>query len=86
MTMGHWKLVMILCAKIIKKELEEVINLKTYSDGKLNETDEGDLKIAIYSKDGKVIINFGKDLSWLGFDKKSLRLFIDGLEKQYKKI
>ncbi len=78
MTMGHWKLVMILCAKIIKKELEEVINLKTYSDG--------NLKIAIYSKDGKVIINFGKDLSWLGFDKKSLRLFIDGLENQYKKI
>lgn len=59
---------------------------KTYSDGKLNNNDEGDLKIAVFIKDGRLIIDFGKDLSWLGFDKKTLRAFIDGLENKYKQI
>lgn len=60
--------------------------MKTYSDGKLNDNDEGDLKIAVYIKDNRVIIDFGKDLSWLGFDKNGLRNFIDGLENKYKEI
>lgn len=57
-----------------------------YPDGKLNSNDEGALKIATYVKDGRVIIDFGKDLSWLGFDKQTLRAFIDGLENKYKEI
>jgi len=62
------------------------MNMKTYSDGKLDETDEGDLHIATYLQDGRLIINFGKSLKWLGFDKDSLRQFIDGLEDTYKKM
>lgn len=58
----------------------------SYSDGKIDETDEGDLRIATYIKNGKAMIDFGKDVSWLGFDKKSLRAFIDGLEEKYKKL
>ena len=57
-----------------------------YPDGMLNGGDEGVLQIAIYIKDKRVIIDFGKDLSWLGFDKESLRAFIDGLENKYKQI
>lgn len=57
-----------------------------YPDGKLDQSDEGDIRIASYIKDGRLIIDFGKDLSWLGFDKETLRNFIDGLEAQYKKL
>ena len=60
--------------------------MKAYSDGKLNSNDEGDLKMAVFIKENRVIIDFGKDLSWLGFDKKSLRNFIDGLEDKYKQL
>jgi len=55
-----------------------------YPDGKLNSNDEGQLRIATYVKDGRVIIDFGKDLSWLGFEKETLKAFIDGLQKQYE--
>jgi len=60
--------------------------MKTYSDGKLNKNDEGDLQIAVYVKDGRIVVDFGKNLSWLGFDKVSLRNFINVLEDGYKKI
>lgn len=43
-----------------------------YPDGKLNQGDEGTLKIATYTKDNRVIMDFGKDLSWIGFDKETL--------------
>lgn len=33
--------------------------MKTYSDGKLNKNDDGDLKIATYIKDGRMIVDFG---------------------------
>lgn len=57
-----------------------------YPDGKLNNNDQGELRIATYAKDGRVIIDFGKDLSWVGFDKETLKAFIDGLQKQYEKL
>lgn len=57
-----------------------------YPDGMISKDDDGALKIATYIKDGRVVIDFGKDLSWLGFDKQTLRAFIDGLEDKYKKI
>lgn len=57
-----------------------------YPDGKLNKYDEGQLKIACYIKDNRIIIDFGKELSWLGFDKNTLRNFIDGLENKYKEL
>lgn len=57
-----------------------------YPDGKINNNDEGALRIAIFIKDDRLIIDFGKDLSWLGFDKNTLRSFIDGLESNYKKL
>lgn len=57
-----------------------------YPDGMISKDDEGVLEIKTYIKDGRVVIDFGKDLSWLGFDKQTLRAFIDGLEDKYKKI
>lgn len=40
-----------------------------FPQGKLNKNDEGELRMAIYVKNGNVIIDFGKDLSWIGFGK-----------------
>lgn len=57
-----------------------------YPDGMLSKDDEGTLQIATYIKDERVIVDFSKDLSWLGFDKKTLRAFIDGLENKYKQL
>lgn len=60
--------------------------MREYPDGKLNNSDEGQLRMRVYKENGRVMIDFGKDLSWLGFDKKTLRDFIDGLEEQYKNL
>jgi len=60
--------------------------MEKYPDGKIHQSDEGVLRMAVLIKDGKVIVDFGKDLSWLGFDKQSLRAFIDGLENKYKEL
>jgi len=38
-----------------------------FPEGKLTETDEGEIKIAIGNKNGKVIIDFGSPVTWIGF-------------------
>lgn len=39
--------------------------------GKITENDEGELKIAIGVKDNTIIVDFGKQVCWLGLDKQS---------------
>ena len=39
---------------------------KQYPEGKLNESDEGEIAIAIGIEGDNVIINFGKLVAWLG--------------------
>lgn len=60
--------------------------MKTYSDGKLNKSDEGDLQIGLYIENGRVILNFGKDLSWIGFDKETLKSLIMAFQDKYEQI
>ena len=38
--------------------------------------DEGDIGIACYVKDNVLIINFNKDLSWIGLEKPQVEQFI----------
>jgi len=52
------------------KKLEE-LNEKlgatgNFPHGKLTEKDEGEIRFAITSKDGRVVIDFGQDITWLG--------------------
>ncbi len=42
---------------------------KKYPRGKLSDSDEGALAIEIKVKDKTVVIDFGKDISWIGMDK-----------------
>lgn len=60
--------------------------INKYPDGKLNSSDDGQLRMAIYTEGGRLIVNFGKELSWIGFDKVTLRNFIDGLEDKLKEL
>lgn len=51
------------------KELARQLELgptNHYPEGALNETDEGELKLAIGIEDGKVVLNFGKPVAWIG--------------------
>lgn len=44
-----------------------------FPQGKLREDDEGEIRIAIGHQDGKVIMNFGKQTVWIGFDSRQAR-------------
>lgn len=39
-----------------------------YPQGALTKDDEGELRFAIGQKDGKVVVDFGKPVAWIGFD------------------
>lgn len=41
--------------------------------GKLTPSDEGELKLAIGRKDGKVVLVFGKPVAWIGFTAEQAR-------------
>jgi hypothetical protein len=49
--------------------------MNNYPRGKLSADDEGELTIAIYERDNTIIIDFGKDISWLGLSKKEAQEF-----------
>ena len=57
-----------------------------HPDGKINPEDQGPLLAAMYIERGRLVINFGKSLTWLALGKESLRVFIDRLESQYNKM
>src|SRR5215472_4856871 len=40
----------------------------TFSRGKVNESDEGDLRLACFAREGTVFIDFGKPTAWIGMD------------------
>jgi len=37
-----------------------------FPEGKIHDSDEGEIRFAVGSKDGNVIIEFGKPVAWLG--------------------
>lgn len=38
-----------------------------FPEGKMNQDDEGELQLGIKIIDGRIVINFGKPVAWLGF-------------------
>lgn len=60
--------------------------MEKYPDGKLDNTDEGALSVFLTIHEGRLIFDFGKELSWIGFDKKSARALIDLMEKKYQQL
>ena len=61
---------------------EELGPTNEFPQGKLNDTDEGELKLAIGEEGGKVIIHFGTTVSWLALDKEKAYEFAELIKKR----
>lgn len=49
-------------------EMEQLLGpTGQFPEGKLNENDEGEIRIAVGHQNGKVVIDFGKPIAWIGF-------------------
>jgi hypothetical protein len=44
-----------------------------FPEGKLNDSDEGEIRVAIGYQEGKVIMDFGKPIAWIGFTPEQAR-------------
>lgn len=45
--------------------------INNYPRGKPNADDEGALAIAVFEQDKTIIIDFGKQITWVGMDKQT---------------
>lgn len=80
-------------SKEVDDELTSKLNnmLKQFSEplgktgehprGRLTPTDEGGIKIAVGSKNGAVVINFGTPVAWIGFSPDEARQLAESLVK-----
>lgn len=55
--------------------LEKLGATGEFPDGKLSKEDEGELKIALSVESGRLVVRFGKEVGWLGFDKATAVAF-----------
>jgi hypothetical protein len=53
-----------------------------HPQGQLDPTDEGELRIAVGVKDGKVVVHFGKPVAWIGFDARQARALAELIRKR----
>lgn len=44
-----------------------------FPEGKIDEHDEGEIKIGITVKEETIIMNFGKNVNWVGFTKEQAK-------------
>ena len=68
------------CVQVITNKGEFIGKTNEYPDGKLNNHDEGELRIAVTVKGGRLIIDFGKQVKWLGFDKKTAQALLETIK------
>jgi hypothetical protein len=77
-------------SEVMKKLLAEMGQEKLgatgeFPQGKLDPSDEGEIKIAIGATDGKVVINFGTQVTWIGFDPQQARQLAESIrQKSYE--
>ena len=58
------------------KELAQRMGLGAtgqFPQGQLNQTDEGEIKLAVGLEGSKVVLNFGKPVAWVGLDADQAR-------------
>lgn len=58
-----------------QKEVDKIISehlgaTGKFPEGKLVEHDEGEIRMAVGNKDGKVVIEFGTSVKWIGMTKE----------------
>lgn len=53
-----------------------------FPNGKINDEDEGQIAIGIaHTEEGKIIMNFGKAVKWIGFTKEEAKVIAESLLK-----
>ena len=57
-----------------------------FPQGKLNAHDEGEIQIAVGNKDGKVILDFGKPVVWMGMDPNQATAVAASLIEHAKRV
>jgi hypothetical protein len=60
--------------------------LGEFPKGKLTKTDEGSIQFAIGEKDGKVVIDFGTPVHWLGMSPQQAAEFASLLLKRAREV
>lgn len=55
--------------------------MSTHPRGKLNDTDDGQLGIAIGVHDNTIIVEFNRSVIWIGLDKELAYKFADAIVK-----
>ena len=53
-----------------------------FPEGKLTDSDEGEIKLAVGASQGKVVIDFGTQVTWIGFTPKQARELAESIRKQ----
>ena len=56
-----------------------------FPDGKLTEADEGEIEFSIFGKDGKVVIEFGSPVHWVGMTPPQAAAVAEALLKHARK-
>lgn len=52
-----------------------------FPQGQLNEHDEGEIRLGVGVQDGKVVLNFGKPVVWIGMDPRQARQLAESLRQ-----
>jgi len=55
-----------------------------FPEGKLRDDDEGEIRVALTAIDGKIIIDFGKPVKWIGLGPTDAILLGENLVKRGK--
>lgn len=72
-----------------KEEADEIFGLGPtgkFPRGKLTENDEGELRIAVGSRNGAVVMDFGKPTSWIGFTPEQADQIADSLREHARSL
>lgn len=62
-----------------KKDPNKLGGTGEFPMGKLNNDDEGEIRIGITKSNGKVIIDFGKPVHWIGFSPEQAKQVAESL-------
>lgn len=65
---------------------DELGSTGSYPNGKLNSNDEGEISIGITKSNGTVVIDFGKQVHWIGFTTAQAIGIGEALIKRAKEI
>ena len=57
-----------------------------FPQGKIDPHDQGEIAIAVGHRQNKVIINFGKPVAWIGFDKNQALQIAESLRTHAEQI